>query len=494
MTHTVSKHLVLPPQRLATTTTQPVLLAKASAPTQGLVLDYYTVNDTFANFTFQADTTYYIGPALLEGTNVFEGGAVLKFDDWHDDTKLMLNAIGGINLWTFKAGPYCPVIFTSMEDNSVGEVIAIDSNWGIPYVCSTYLTTYCDNVAYNPIQNARFCYASTAIHQENGVSPSPMVNCQFVNCRVAILDEESAPVQTPVQKLYNVLLSGCSIGVQNTMHLNLIVDGENLTVDQVNTLLSAGASLSGNFTNCILSSVTQLTDNPSYTTLSGVNNGFYNCTELGTGAVTNTFNPFQSMGAGNYYLTNGCAFTNAGTATIDPTLLAALRQKTTYPPLPLTNQPISTNITLSPQVQRDTDTLDLGYHYDPIDYLVDSNFITNATLTVTNGAVIASYNEPGIQLCDGAAVVSIGSPLYPNWFIRYNSVQEQSIFLGGTNMAAGLTVNASPYGSVGPTGQYRFSKFACPAGGGNLFNDTGTNAYNSLQIQDCELYSGAQLL
>jgi hypothetical protein len=138
---------------------------------------------------------------------------------------------------------------------------------------------------------------------------------------------------------------------------------------------------------------------------------------------------------------------------------------------------------------------DLGYHYDPIDYLVDQYVITNATLMVTNGAAIASYNETGIQLRKSSAIVSVGSPLYPNWFVRYSSVQEQAVSLGGTNPAAGRTVSVlRDTGlyccTVGPTGQYRFSKFTCPAGGGIHFYHDGLSAYNSLQVQDCELLGG----
>jgi hypothetical protein len=132
----------------------------------------------------------------------------------------------------------------------------------------------------------------------------------------------------------------------------------------------------------------------------------------------------------------------------------------------------------------------LGYHYDPIDYIVDNYAITNATLTVTNGTAIASYNEPGIELQKGSSIVSFGSPLYPNWFVRYSSVQEEAVLLGGTNAAGGLTVGVVGVNGL-PTGQYLFSKFACPAGCGDLFNVQSTgNSYSNLLLQDCELWSG----
>jgi hypothetical protein len=79
----VSKNLVLPPRRLVKNAPKASFIAKAAAPTQGLVLDYVTVNSTTTNFTFQGDTTYYIsGTVALNGagtTTTFEGGAVIKY-------------------------------------------------------------------------------------------------------------------------------------------------------------------------------------------------------------------------------------------------------------------------------------------------------------------------------------------------------------------------------------------------------------------------------
>ena len=83
--------------------------------------------------------------------------------------------------------------------------------------------------------------------------------------------------------------------------------------------------------------------------------------------------------------------------------------------------------------------------------------ITNAALTVTNGAVIASYNRNGIQLQTGSSMVSMGSPLVPNRFVRYQSVQEQAITLGGTNArSSALSINPNHSGTNGPTGHVPF--------------------------------------
>jgi hypothetical protein len=45
----------------------------------GLVLDWTTLNSGQSNYVFQGDTTYYIsGTVTLAGSNVLEGGAVLR--------------------------------------------------------------------------------------------------------------------------------------------------------------------------------------------------------------------------------------------------------------------------------------------------------------------------------------------------------------------------------------------------------------------------------
>src|SRR5207237_73318 len=139
-------------------------------------------------------------------------------------------------------------------------------------------------------------------------------------------------------------------------------------------------------TNCILADITNLVSGS--VSVSGATNGFWNSPTFGS-AVTSSSYPFQTVGAGSYYLASNCSFRNAGTINIDSTLLAELRQKTTYPPIIVPGFIFSTNMTLSPQAQRDTDIPDLGYHYDPIDYAFESARFTNATLTLSAGTAIS---------------------------------------------------------------------------------------------------------
>jgi Bacterial TSP3 repeat len=85
-------------------------------------------------------------------------------------------------------------------------------------------------------------------------------------------------------------------------------------------------------------------------------------------------------------LTNN-VFRNVGSANISSDLLADLHQKTTYPPKIIPGY-FNTDTTLYPQAQLDTDTPDLGYHYPPVDYLLDGLTVASGTtLTLANGVV-----------------------------------------------------------------------------------------------------------
>jgi hypothetical protein len=77
----------------------------------------------------------------------------------------------------------------------------------------------------------------------------------------------------------------------------------------------------------------------------------------------------------------------------------------------------------------------------------------------------------------------------PNWFVRYSSVQEQSVSLGGTNVSAGQNVSVNA--ATAPNGTFRFSKFAAPASGGShLIHNGSTGSFSNLLVQDCEFWNG----
>jgi hypothetical protein len=297
------------------------------------------------------------------------------------------------------------------------------------------------------------------------------MDCQFAHCDLAIKEMVSAPVSTPVQELYNVLISYCSTGIQNVPYYSLMVDSENVTADHVVDLLQGVlSSLSGTFTNCILTSI-----------------NFQLYIPYGTGAVTNydcnNAENFQTNGAGYYYLAPTSTNRDAGTTNIYSALLTDLRQKTTYPPMVYSNT-ISTNITLNPQPIRDTNSSpDLGYHYDPLDYAWTNSSLTNATMTLTNGVAIGIYGPWGLTLENGATLISQGTPLIPNQLVSYHSVQEQSIILGATNTACSY-LDAVATNSVIRLRFTDVSTVAMPHDTIYFINGTGLN---SLNLMDCQV-------
>jgi len=128
----------------------------------------------------------------------------------------------------------------------------------------------------------------------------------------------------------------------------------------------------------------------------------------GSYVATNTSGSgvFNTIGAGARYLADD-TYRNSGTTNIDSGLLAELRERTTYPPIVLSNA-ITSDTLLFPQAMRDTDDVDLGYHYSPLDYALSQVSVSNASLTIQPGTSIGVYGPStasGLILLDGANVV-----------------------------------------------------------------------------------------
>ncbi len=417
----------------------------------GLCLDYQTLNTSQTNYTFAADTTYYITSGVnLAGTNnVIEGGAVIKFTN-STAAKLSFTQGGMI----CNTAPYRMAIFTSQDDNSVGASISGSTGSPTNYPGATYL-----NTPGTALKHLRFCYAGTAVY--DGTYANSVWHCQFINCSMGI-HRDSADVV-----LKNVLFSGCSTCVETDYD----IFGEHLTVDACSVFAHHHAD-DGWITNSIFtaSSVGPVTL-------------YYSLQQSSSSGI------YQTAGAGSYYLCDGSTNRDIGTTNIDPNLLLDLRQKTTYPP-PVLSSTITTDTTLSPQAQRDTDVPDLGYHYDPIDYIPSIVTVTNCTLTLAPGTALACYNQAGFWLREGSSVISKGTPLAPIWSTRYQAVQEQPVSLGLYDPAQGFCLDPYHTGTPAPAGVFRFTRFSCPANGGIHFYDSSWG-FGSLQLQDSELWGGA---
>jgi hypothetical protein len=308
-----------------------------------------------------------------------------------------------------------------------------------------------------------------------------VANAQFVRCYV------------PLRAVQDLCFVGCGATINLKNALAFVCDnffqgdigflrGEHVTVNQCNTLAWDDANDSGIYlTNSLLVAVTNW-GNMAYATNTTVH------------LASDPGGIFQTVGAGAHYLADN-TYRNLGTTNLNADLLATLRPKTTYPPTVLSNITVSTDTTLSLAAARDNDAPDLGYHYDALDYITDSFGVTNATLTLTGGVAVASYNNTGIWLQDDSAIISVGTPLAPNYLVRYQSVQEQPITLHGSDPAAAISVYPYHYGSGGPNGTFRFTRFTSPANGGyHLYHALSAGSYDSLTVQDSEIWNGQNTL
>ncbi|HEX3798450.1 MAG TPA: Ig-like domain-containing protein [Verrucomicrobiae bacterium] len=467
---------------------QSLLIAKANIPKRpGLVMDYNLINNSFTDFTFQSDTTYYLsGSVYLYNTTTLEGGTVIKCDGNAEGTTVMN---GNIVCLT---GPYRPAIFTCTNDNSVGVPLSASNSPTISV--STYL--YCPSGG--SITNVRFSYGWNALSA--GAGDVEVSDCQFVNCNHPIT------VNSGVTNLglHNVLISmsdginnttnfcGCAPGAITVYSASLKVSAEHLTADLGSQyFLEYYTTPNLSQTSIALTNSIVLSPhlNPYYSY--GTSIALFPTTnEVYYSSIAPVPSIFQPFGAGNYYLPTNSVLRGIGTTNINPNVLADLQHRTTSAPAFLTNT-ISANTILNPQVQRDGNgSLDIGYHYDPLDFL-SACTVTNSSLLLTNGVALGYYSI-GVLLTDGSQLISQGTPLQKNYLAHVNLVQEQSTNVWLTNALASahpIDFNVTS-NSRAPNITMRFTTISAQNSITNIMRagDSG-QVLNSLNLRDCEIYA-----
>jgi hypothetical protein len=377
--------------------TNQIRMAKLPATIGGFVLDYVSPITTQTNYTFRGDTTYYIsGNVNLFGTNTtFEGGTVLKYASGVSLT------VGTPVTWGGSA--YRPILMVSKDDNCSTEPIS--GSTGIPgntfYATKALCFDGTSALTNLNIDNLRILNAQSGvviIGQSNHV----LSNVQIANCGNGVVATNTD------FSLRNALFSSVLTNFSGSSATGRV---EHLTSDVAVWLnKDIGANLF--LTNCLLSAVTNLGS----------------CTTQSVAVVSSGIGVFQTAGAGAYYLTNASPYRDAGTTNINPSLQIQLHRKTTYPPILVLNSNFNAVATLGPAVQRDTDTPDLGYHYDPMDY-VFSGVNINTNMTLSAGTAVgwfkpASGNSYAVHLADKTVIAFNGLVDAPDYFVRTGTVQE----------------------------------------------------------------------
>ncbi len=428
----------------------------------GFVLDYQMVT-TITGMVFRGDTTYYVSNAnvTLSGTTTIEGGTVVKFSK-HPNNSHRLYLVGTVDCRT---DSHRPAFFVGQDDDTVGELI--NGSTGSPGT-NRYANRALDfgppgkahQLANIHIRNAAKGFTPSATSTDLTVSHAQLGFTDF-----AFYNNGSNIVARNV--LIHDSLNGFYGGGKLTNR------AEHVTLHRVGTLANTTTFL----TNSLLISVT---NNLAY--LSGSNNA----TNLSDSGI------FQTVGAGARYLTAGSTNRNAGTTNINAALLAELKQRTTYPPVVLSNFTLTTNLTLAPQAARDTDLPDRGYHYDGLDYVLHQVAAAYVTLTVLPGTAIGVFGDSadyGLQVGEGMVVQAKGTASDPCRFTRYNCVQEQAT-TNWSASSAGFSIYApaSAYTNV-----FRFTEWTMPAGGTHHFSDGLSGATtDSMQVhwRDSALHGG----
>jgi hypothetical protein len=427
-----------------------------SAP--GAVLDYaLQIGSAQTNYTFKGDTTYYISAAVpLTGTTGFEAGTVIKFAPTNN-ARLIVK--GPIN-WQGTA--YRPIVLTARDDASSGDAVSGAGTLSGYYAAVALDLDTTTNTAPALLSYFRVAYAQKAV-AVNGRAGHVFSHGQLVNCQNGFGSTYSD------LSLRNVLFFNTLTNFNGSSSTGRC---EHVTVNTASWCNYNGTCTQFYLTNSLLAGVT--------------NAGNLTVTNA-TAVLTSAEGIFQGVGQGSNYLAPSSPYRNwANAATdINADLAKDLKNLTTYPPVVLSAD-FTADTVLSPQAQRDTDTLDLGYHYVPLDYCLSALNLTNATLLLTNGVAVGVYGQKGITLRTGAKFVSESSPTRLNRLVRYTAVQEQPAVWGTAGAVGLLDLNAaSP-----PEVRLRFTEVALladPQGRRDLVNGLGYAVLSTLALTDCQL-------
>ena len=389
MLYKISDTRLVPPAHECTPPSEPGQFARMELPPEkGLVLDYLALNNYYASgdYTFQSNQTYYVsGYCEIEGTLTIQGGTVVKYA--HDADLY----VGGV---TCQTGPFNLATLTAKDDDTVGQTIA--GSTGTPsgyYAASALDFGNSDNVEALPsLRNLRICYAAVAIYNPGADIGFDLLNSQLIQCDIGVLTVWMNSTYKPNFSIRNVLMDQIGSAAFDGEPFDALM--ENVTVSGVNGGTACLVSVNDDVENYNVGLVNCLGLNTIYW-------GFTNYWGGGGASLNGTCcysnldsSAFQTVGAGNYYLANNSPYRNAGTANVDgvwvngPALLPYLRQMTTYPPNVISGS-FSANTVLYPRVQRDTDAVDAGYHYDTLDYLAYGLTVNSGVLlTLTNGVAV----------------------------------------------------------------------------------------------------------
>lgn len=482
-------------QKIQTASTLPLFKDEKAGANRSAIAQTETENDGLAlvidfllvgsggplGGVFLGDTTYRVsGEVWLSTAVTFEGGTVIKFNERNEAGNPVYAILYLNGPVSCKTELYHPAVFTSVYDNSAGEVISTQAN-----PSHFYQALAINNYTTTTLSNIQVRYAQYAIH--TGGLLLNLRHAQFAHCDTVFYPEWAT------WKMGNVLVYDSGEVFSSGSYYN--VQATHITVNGCSRSLLT-TSPSGNpagcqvaFHNHILANIASLGTLPAdRRNITG--------NDLLTG--NNIFSP--AVGGGFHYLSTpvsslrDSAFTPISDTDF-PGLQAELRQMTTWPPQEVNGQ--ITEDTVWPwnyNVPVDYDLFfDRGYHYPKIDWLVKDIRVWNATLQVTEGAVVAvsvGGASAGIRLDSGGIFISEAqldgdNKIRINKFIRPHAVQEDT-----------GTLNQQPmFDTVFPVSdmsifQARFTEIPLLSASVLFSQQNGQSTLQSMTLRDCQLKGG----
>ncbi|HNQ91225.1 MAG TPA: hypothetical protein PKM73_21640 [Verrucomicrobiota bacterium] len=416
----------------------------------GVVLDYaMTIIPARLEQRFLARTTYYISSAYVCSGPVFlEGGAVIKFTNSQAARLICPYAV------TCLTGPYNPAIFTSKDDNSVGAIIP--GSTGVPARAGGPQPALEIHQPGQALHDVRIRFANTGVAwRASGTGTSTLRHAQILECGTA-LQVEGTDTAFHQLELENVLIHDSDIAVSGQCYE---VRGRHLTLHQCGLLAEETATGEPEgpchlaLVNSLLVAVGQAGSLPHTTTTA--------CATRSSDAGV-----FRAVGDAHFYLADP-ALRDAGSRDLPSDLLEALAARTTYPPVRLAGN-LRGNVRLRPQAARDSGAPDLGFHYDPIDYLLASAVVpAGGTLQIAPGTAVVCSAPFGLRADPGSRLLALGTALDPVHFALPAAVQEHA---GASNPSGAETVAlCGPPGStsaIPPELELRFARFHGLGGAG----------------------------
>ena len=457
---------LVPPKERDATPVRMALDIKAIDLRKGLVLDYVILGGETNAYRLKADTTYYISESMNFLNDVVFEPTVVKVNCEGDYL---------VQTWqnvTLETDDYHPVIFTSRNDKTVGEDVSTNT------ASLNYYGALSNTRADLEFKHLRISYAKYGLHTFS----MKVRHAQFVRCEFG---------------LYTEYTDGNGSGgfVDNVLFYDVTkafgggffhTVARHVTVNRANYLTTDWAAGS-----------------PPDSTLKITNSLFVNVTNSTSTVVAISTNftaiasdsDLQTVGAGAHYLAVSSPYRQIGTTNLPSSLLADLRLRTTYPPIVLTSNLITTNFVMVPRVPRSTNLPDLGYHYAALDYVYGSNVLTNASLTILGGTALGTFtpntNSQGLMLHGNSTMTTRGDPTNPVRIVRYNMVQEQasaawsSVSPGASIRTYTTTITPSP------TAQFSFTDWSQPVNDSWHFVSHGNNL-GPFYFDNCT-FSGGRL-